>query len=266
MVGLADRGVVTGPITADLAVTSLADFTAKYGARQSYSVLYDAVEAFFAEGGNRVFISRFAGPAAVKASARRPGAGTKFTATAKSVGAWGNNLTVGVAGGVITVYENGTAVETSPVQADVTAAQAWSTGSRYIDITPVGSGALTDTAPVALTGGADDRVNATDTQRQAALDRFAKALGPGQVLMPGDTRTQAHQMLAAHANANNRFALLDAPDTATRRRSRDRRQRRPRARPRPGPPLPAARAVADRARHHRRHDAVDPAVARCRPG
>jgi phage tail sheath protein FI len=215
MVGLADRGVVTGPITADLAVTSLADFTSKYGARQSYSVLYDAVEAFFAEGGNRVFISRYAGPAATKASAAVPVAGTKFTATAKSVGAWGNNLTVGVASGVITVYENGTPVEVSPAQADVTAAQAWSTGSRYIDVTPVGSGALTDTVPVALTGGADDRVNATDTQRQAALDRFARSLGPGQVLLPGDTRTQAHQMLAAHANANNRFALLDAPDTAT---------------------------------------------------
>jgi hypothetical protein len=218
MVGLADRGVVTGPITADLAVTSLADFTTKYGARQSYSMLYDAVEAFFAEGGNRVFISRFAGPAATKASAAVPTAGTKFTATAKSVGAWANGptgLSVGVASGVITVYENGTAVETSPAQTDVTTAQAWSTGSRYIDITPVGSGALTDTAPVNLTGGADDRTNATDTQRQAALDRFAKSLGPGQVLMPGDTRTQAHQMLATHANANNRFALLDAPDTST---------------------------------------------------
>lgn len=215
MVGLADRGVVTGPITTADAVTSLSDFVAKYGARQSYSMLYDSVEAFFAEGGNRVYISRFAGPAATKASAAVPAAGTKFTATAKSVGAWGNNLTVAVAAGVITVAESGTVVETSPVQADVISAQAWSTGSRYIDITPVGTGALTDTAAVALTGGADDRVNATDTQRQAALDRFAKALGPGQVLMPGDTRDQAHSMLAAHANANNRFALLDAPDTAT---------------------------------------------------
>jgi hypothetical protein len=173
------------------------------------------VEAFFAEGGARLFISRFAGPAATKASAPVPATATKFTATAKSVGAWGNNLTVAVAGGVITVSESGTVVETSPVQADVVSAQAWSTGSRYVDITPVGTGALTDTTAVALTGGADDRTNVTDTQRQAALDRLSKTLGPGQVLMPGDTRDQAHSMLAAHALANNRFALLDAPDTTT---------------------------------------------------
>jgi hypothetical protein len=151
----------------------------------------------------------------LKASGPVPAVATKFTATAKSVGAWANNLTVGVAAGVITVYENGVAVETSPVQADVTAAQAWSAFSRYIDITPVGTGALTDTAPVALSGGADDRVNVTDTQRQAALDRFGRELGPGQVSMPGDARTQAYTMLATHARDRNRFAELDAPDTAS---------------------------------------------------
>jgi hypothetical protein len=215
MVGLADRGATTGPLAAGDVVSSLADFTARYGARQSYSLLYDAVEAFFAEGGARVYISRFAGPAAVRAAANVPVSSSKFSATAKSVGAWGNNLTVSVSSGVITVKENGTVVEVSPVQADATAAAAWSTASKYIDIAVLASGALTDATNVALTGGADDRTNATDTQRQAALDRFVKALGPGQVLLPGDTRGQAHALIAAHALANNRFALGDAADTPT---------------------------------------------------
>jgi hypothetical protein len=37
----------------------------------------------------------------------------------------------------------------------------------------------------ALAGGADDRANITDTQRQAALDAITPDLGPGQVAMPG---------------------------------------------------------------------------------
>jgi hypothetical protein len=213
MVGLSDRGVLTGALTPSDAATSVADWESRFGVQQSYNALeHAAVEAFFADGGQRLFFSRYAGPAAAKATAA---IGAKFTAAAKSVGPWGNNLSVAVASSVITVRESGTVVETSPVLADVTAAQAWSTGSRYIDITPVGTGALTDQAAVTLAGGADDRTNATDTQRQAAFDRFAKALGPGQVSMPGDTRTQAHTMLAQHALAYNRVAYGDMPDTGT---------------------------------------------------
>jgi hypothetical protein len=216
MVGLADRGVVTGPLTPADALASVSEWETKFGAQQSYNATeHAAVEAFFAEGGSRLYYGRYAGPAAAKAQASVPTVSPKFTAVAKSVGAWANTVTVTVASGVITVREGATVVETSPALADVTAAQAWSTGSRYIDITPVGTGALTDSAAVTLAGGADDRTNATDTQRQAALDRFSKALGPGQVSMPGDTRIQAHTMLAQHALAYNRFAYGDLPDTAT---------------------------------------------------
>jgi hypothetical protein len=213
MVGLADRGVVTGVLTPADAVGSVPEWEAKFGAQQSYNATeHAAVEAFFAERGRRLYFSRYAGPAAVKASAA---IGAKLTATAKSVGSWGNNVSVQTsAAGIVTVRENGGVVETSPPQADVTAAVAWSTGSKYVDLAATGTGALADVAAASLTGGADDRTSATDTQRQAALDRFAKALGPGQVSMPGDTRTQAHTMLAQHAAATNRFAYGDLPDTA----------------------------------------------------
>jgi hypothetical protein len=65
------------------------------------------------------------------------------------------------------------------------------------------------------TGASDDHTNATDTQWQSAVDAFPKSLGPGQVSMPGRTTDTAHINLLAHAQAKNRFALLDAADTPT---------------------------------------------------
>jgi len=47
----------------------------------------------------------------------------------------------------------------------------------------------------------------------AALATFPKALGPGQVAAPGLTAATVHAELLAHAAANNRIALLDAPNT-----------------------------------------------------
>jgi phage tail sheath protein FI len=62
----------------------------------------------------------------------------------------------------------------------------------------------------ALTGGDDDRANATDTQWEDALEVFSRGLGPGQVSYAGRTSATAHQQLLEHAAANNRVALLDA--------------------------------------------------------
>lgn len=215
--GLSERGATSGDVAPGEVVHSLGEFTERYGARQSYNgPEYDTVEAFFAEGGSRLFFSRIAGPAAVIAQAAVPATGSKFTAKAKGPGAYYNDVTVAVASGVITVKKGATTVEVSPALADIAAAQAWATDvSEWINITPLASGALADSAAVTLAGGADDRTNITDTERTAALARFGRDLGPGQVSMPGDTRSQAHAMLASHALAMNRFALADAPDTAT---------------------------------------------------
>jgi hypothetical protein len=218
MAGLSDRGLTTGQVAVDDVVHSLSEWVDKYGALQAYNGNeYATAEAFFAEGGARLYFSRQAGPAAAKATANVPVASSKFTATAKAVGAYGNAIDVAVTGGnVVTVRQNAVVVETSPVLADTAAAQAWARDtSDFIDITPLTTGALANSAAVALAGGADDRTNITDTQRQTAIDRFGKDLGPGQVCMPGDTRTAAHQMLAQHALDKNRFAYGDAPDSSS---------------------------------------------------
>lgn len=220
--GLADRGVTNAPVLCQ----NLQDFINNFGTRQTYSVLYDAIETFFREGGAQVYVSRVVGPAPVVAFVNLNDnvAAISLVASAKKgPGAWANTLRVtiaaGVAGGSFTVAVSDTvlgALEQSPdlmTQAD---AIAWSLQSQYISLA-LGASALNPT-PVAnapLAGGADDRLNIVEAQWTAALVRFAKDTGPGQISAPGRTTTAAHAALLAHAVANNRIAVLDAPDSPT---------------------------------------------------
>lgn len=57
--------------------------------------------------------------------------------------------------------------------------------------------------------------DAVDATLTAALLLFTRDLGPGQVSCPGRTTTTTHTILAVHAEANNRVAVGDAPNTAT---------------------------------------------------
>lgn len=220
--GLSDKGPLR-PIT----VLSLQDFTNQFGSRQTYSVLYDSMEAFFREGGSRATISRVVGPAAVIASVNLDGssAGAPFslTVSAKGPGAYGNTLRVTVVGGgttnpfTITISDTvlGT-LEVSPTLADQNAAVAWSQSSAWVDIT-LGAEASNPVAVsnAALISGADDRASITDTQWLAALNRFVRDLGPGQVCAPGRTTATGQGQIRDHAANNNRFALVDLTDTAT---------------------------------------------------
>jgi hypothetical protein len=204
-----------------------ADFTRIFGARQADSVLHDAAETFFQEGGARLYVSRVVGPNPVAATRDLMNADATPAATlrvaAKSVGAWGNELTVevsttGVTAGsfVLIIRRNGTEVERSPELADETAAIAWGDTATYVTVTDLaGAGDPAAAAAAALAGGTDDRANAGDAQWAAALDRFGTDLGPGQVSMPGQTTQQRHVDTLAHAAARNRVGLLDLQNIAT---------------------------------------------------
>lgn len=52
-----------------------------------------------------------------------------------------------------------------------------------------------------------------ETNIRAALQRFTRDLGPGQMSVPGRTAPATHLSLAVVAEATNRIALLDGPDT-----------------------------------------------------
>jgi hypothetical protein len=213
--GFSDKGSTTEAVR----VTSLARFVALLGNRRSDSVLYDAAETFFRNGGAQMYVGRVIGPAAATAQVTISAA---ITVKAASPGEWGNNLSVqviaGDAGGEykLVVFESGTEVERSPSLVDNATAANWAlASSSYIRVTAVTSTDPAITAATPLTGGVSDVANATDTQWATALALFAKALGPGQVSHPGRTTTPAHTQLLAHADTNNRVAILDIPDTAT---------------------------------------------------
>lgn len=216
--GLTDRG----PLTPKL-VRSLQEFVDTFGDRQSYSNLYDALDLFFRDGGNQAYISRVVGPAAAVASLNLndAGAAVSLVAKAKGPGVYGNTLNVtvtAVTGGfTLTITDDVIGqLETSPTLADQNAAVAWGQQSRYVDIS-LGASANPPAAVAAasLAGGVDDRNNVTDAQWLAALTRFTKDMGPGQVTQVGRTTTQAHSDTLAHAAANNRVAILDLPDSPT---------------------------------------------------
>lgn len=230
--GFTDRG----PVTPQL-IQSLSDFTRIYGGRQTYSVLYDAMETFFREGGSRAYVMRVVGPAVVPATFTGwafknlldVGSGISLIARAKGPGTYGNTITVKVdnpgLGGtassfsltvVDTGYPGGTLTEQSPDFTSQAAAVAWSQQSQLIDIV-LGATALLPVTLAAsvLATGTDDRVNATDTQWLASLNRASRDLGPGQVSQVGRTTSQAYLDTLTHAAANNRTAILDAADTPT---------------------------------------------------
>lgn len=216
--GVTERGP-----QAAVAINSMAAFLSVLGARLATSVLYDAAETFFREGGARMLVSRVLGPAAAVGTKNLldGASAVALTVNANSKGAWGNNLKVAVVAGTVggtfqlQIQYNNVLVEQSGDLVDTAAAVAWGTGSSYVTV--IQGASVLDPAVLAaasLTGGADDTVSITDTHWATALAQFARDLGPGMVSMPGRTTDQAHLDTLAHAALNNRVAVMDAPDSA----------------------------------------------------
>lgn len=218
--GLTDRG----PLQAKL-VRSLQELITIYGNRVAYSPLYDAVEVFFREGGNKAYIARVVGPAATSGTKNLldAGAGISLVATGIGPGAWSSSYKVavvaGVGAGTFKVQVTDAANVVLEDSGDLLTQQAaiqWSSQSAYIRLT-LGATALNPAvvAAGALSAGTDDRASITDTQWLNAYNMFTKDLGPGQVFGPGRVSGTGHTQLADHAAANNRVALLDLQDTPT---------------------------------------------------
>lgn len=214
-----------GPTTPTL-VRSMNEFINIFGARQTYSYLWDAMDCYFREGGSEAYVSRVVGPAPVSATYTLQDSTPANTlhVTAQSPGSWGNDLEVAVIAGdsggqyKIQISDVDTS-EVLEVSGDLTTKQdaiTWSLGSSYVTITDVGTGNVPAlTANHALLGGTDDHTNIVESNWTTALDLFSKALGPGQVAMPGRTTLAAQQNLLQHANDNNRCALIDQADSGS---------------------------------------------------
>jgi phage tail sheath protein FI len=219
--GLADFGRIDKPIL----ITSINDFISKCGGRVTYSVLYDALDTFFREGGNQAYVGRVVGPSATKGTHTflDGSAGTSLIISAIGPGATSANITVAVISGTqagsyqLQVFYNAVLVENTPDLFSQADAVSWATAnSNYISIV-IGASSLNpaNIAATALTAGNDDRASIVDAQWLTALNLFTQDYGPGQVSSPGRTTDVGHTQLLDHASANMRTALLDAPDTAT---------------------------------------------------
>ncbi len=210
----------SGPVDRAVLVRNMAQYEATFGERESNTVMWDSAETFFREGGSRLYVSRVAGPNPVVATRvlDDDAAADSLRVNALGPGAYGNDLDVVVTGSgpfVISIQDvDGVTVETSPSLADNDEAVAWSEGSAYIRLIDLG-GDIPAVGDFGLQNGTDDRSNATDATWVAALDRFTKDLGPGQVSVPGRTSAQGQSDLLDHAEEFNRIALVDFVDTAT---------------------------------------------------
>lgn len=218
-----------GPHLVSLPSRNLDQWIEQYGEREATGMIYDSVEAFFREGGSKLYFGRIIGPAPVAASRQiTDGTVNTIRAYARDYGSYGLSIDLEVVTGAgaaywVNVKYKGEVVESSPHFTTKAGLLAWANpspevaGSAWIRVDDLGVGGNPAAGTYALAGAAtDDRVNATGTNTNDALDLFQKDFGPGQVLAPGKTASTSIALLGAHAYENNRVVVCDLPDSATR--------------------------------------------------
>lgn len=221
--GLAERGATDAPTR----VTSFAQFQELFGARTTYSALWDDIKTFFEEGGTEAHVARVVGPAATTGTLtgglqdQQGTPATTLNVSARNAGAWSSGLTIQVLAGPtaatfrIQVRLNGVLVHDWTNLSSPAEAVSRSETSPYIKLTNAGSTGVAPTnnpavvAATALGAGTDDRASVTATHYVNALALFTTELGDGAVAIPG-IGTTVHAGLIAHADAYNRLALLAA--------------------------------------------------------
>jgi phage tail sheath protein FI len=229
MTGFAERG--PHGIAED--VTSLQDYIDLYGDRTTIgAMLYDAVDTYFSEGGNLLYVSRVVGPTPTKGFLNlMDRAGTPLQTLkveARYVGAYSTRVKVQVLDGtpansftLVVLYDDIEVERYADLLTPAAAVTATAT-SNYVVVTNLASASVAPAnnpavlSATVLSAGTDDNASATETQWTNAVAFFDKGLGVGQVMAPGRTTLAAHQALIAHAKAHNRTAYLDVPDQASR--------------------------------------------------
>jgi phage tail sheath protein FI len=241
VVGLAERG----PVGEAVLVQSLTEFENIFGGYVAWSYLHPTVETFFEEGGTQVYVSRVAGEDATVGELVLENEDEDSLLILKATGPGNWSAEVGVtvtnpgsAFAVIIEYDGNpvynTGVVTSLAQA-VGRINSSSVASRYVvaELGPDAGAVGVSQIPAAisltaLSTGSDDLAGVDDAVLIAGLEAFNDSLGAGAVAIPdGETATLASSggpatdydgtlksdfevsaALIAHANANNRIAIL----------------------------------------------------------
>ncbi len=237
VVGLAERG----PANEAVMVQSIAEFEYVFGGFVSYSYLHPTVETFFEEGGTQAYVSRVVGADAASAEKILLDSTDQavLTLVANGPGDWSSNLQVSVTNPTgttfaVTIYYNSVSVYNTGTVSSVAQAAGRinlsSIASRYVTaVAAPGATTIPDVLAItSFSAGDDDLTGVDDAQLIAGLDAFNDSLGAGAVCIPDaetatrltiggpvtdyDGTTKATQdvsiALTAHANANNRIAIL----------------------------------------------------------
>lgn len=191
----------------------------KLGGRlEDHPEVFDCIDALFNEGASVVYVSRVLGEDAVASSKAFPDGEeapkTSITFEAKAPGAYGNRIKVKTttegATTVVTVLFDGDVVEGSKALGSQDAIVAWAeTESDWVNAEKGASAKLPKTQELALAGGDGKEDEAKGAELTAALNRFVKDLGPGQVSAPNFRDEEGHLAIIAHSILNNRRDLLD---------------------------------------------------------
>lgn len=226
-----------GPVGVAVSINSLADYISVFGTRTQNSVsqsLYDAIDAFFQEGGQQAIVSRVFAAASITGDTasltlmdQSGGSGiATLKISAPGPGVFGNAITVAVTTGslsntyVLTITD-GSITEVSPNLTSPADAANWAGAYSTIvtianlgSVTSVPSNNPRNLTATALASGADN-TSPADSDFLAALVAFPLDLGMGQVAAPGRTTDAVWEGLITHAVTFNRFALLDGENIAT---------------------------------------------------
>jgi hypothetical protein len=229
VVGATDQGPpASGP--AYVRCLSIQDYVTAFGARSSTSAtLYDWLDLLFHETPGAVaYVSRVTDSSATSALLQLSDAvpHPSVVVTAATPGVDGNNIFVAVS-----IASSAYTVTIQDAAGDIL--ETWGpylnsagnapllavTTSAYVKFTQSAGAGFTTASPAtlaatALAGGANPS-DLTDASYVSTLAGFPATLGPGTVAVPGRATATIWNGLLAHAAANNRFAALDLPESAS---------------------------------------------------
>lgn len=241
-------GTAAGPAGVAVPITSMADFNTYFGqvvngsvtGRYSFTnvdstLLYDALDVFFREGGINAVVSRVQ-PTSTGVKATSTTTGGKVLLTANGKGTWANSSNSDITGVILTIagvtvqgdtqytatiaYNGNVTAYAKGLLDDTDVINFVNSQPAYKSFCTASSQSGTSVLPASgssveiyFTGGTD--VAVADADVTAALAILTETYGPGQVSYPGNTGSTVQTALADHAVAYNRIAFLDAPNTAT---------------------------------------------------
>jgi hypothetical protein len=214
-----------GPIDRAVAVHSMNEFIAVFGARDTGSLLYDTCDVAFQSGASVIYVGRDAGPNPVNDTITLNDATNAASLLVSSIGptdtGWQVAVTAGTVGGTFNIVVTDAAGNLLTASGNLTTiadAVLWGKSDGFVTVSASGTQVPAVAAAANMTGGNDDRASIDMTNialRQAVLEKlFPMQLGPGQLAYPGLTNVEIHVALANAASRLNRVALLDMPDTA----------------------------------------------------